>query len=470
MATTRNLSNLIVFRNSQGLQARGSLLKLSRTTLIFEVYNPYSIVQLSEVLEEMQIRSGERVVYNGRAVVTNLVNTGLMLIVSARLVDAWSDLRGLIGDNRRIEIEVDTFIEDWQESHRIRPSYQLAVSQIRSFLTELNRWLEHVDIQGDPNEIRPSTEEDRDLIDALGGRLLPQLGEMFQQFEEAAAEVSEEERTTHSRYVQRDLHPLLLRAPFVHRAYYKPLGYAGDYEMVNMMLREPHEGPTVYSRLINALHLQTGPAVAHTKRIDILEEWLTEAAQAAEREGRELRVLNVGCGPAIELQRFFRNCPASERCRLRLMDFNKQTLEYTQARLNEAAAVNGYHPTIEYVHESVHNLLKQATKAREQQHEQAYDLVYCAGLFDYLSDKVCSRLLHLFYEWTVPGGRVMATNVHPSNSALYLMEHILEWYLIYRDEKHMTRLVPKEWVRHVFVDPTGINVFLELDKPLIGNG
>lgn len=470
MATTRNLSNLIIFRNSQGLQARGSLLKLSRTTLIFEVYNPYSIVQLSEVLDDMEVRSGERVVYSGRAVVTNLVNTGLMLIVSARLVDAWSDLRGLIGDDRRIELEVDTFVEDWQESHRIRPGYQLAVSQIRSFLTELNRWLEHVDIQGEPNEIRPSTEEDTGLLDTLGRRLLPQLGEMFQQFEQAAAQVSGEERNTHARYAQRDLHPLLLRAPFVHRAYYKPLGYAGDYEMVNMMLRGPNEGPTTYSRIVNALHLQAGPSVAHCKRIDILEEWLTQAAQAAERDGKMLRVLNVGCGPAIELQRFIRNCPASGRCQLRLMDFNKKTLEYTEARLGEAATASGNHPTIEYVHESVHNLLKQASRARNEQIEQSYDLVYCAGLFDYLSDKVCSRLLMLFYEWTVPGGRVMATNVHPSNNALYLMEHILEWYLIYRDEKQMTRLVPKEWIRRVFVDSTGINVFLDLDKSLADNG
>ena len=87
MATIHSLNDLIVFTNSQGTAARGNLVKVSRTTLIFEVYNPYSIVQLSEVLHSLEIRGNDRVIYRGRAVVSGLVNTGLMLIVSASLLE-----------------------------------------------------------------------------------------------------------------------------------------------------------------------------------------------------------------------------------------------------------------------------------------------------------------------------------------------------------------------------------------------
>jgi len=59
---------------------------------VFEVYNPYSIVQASEVLTDLRIRRGERQIYKGSAVVSNLISTGLMLIVSASLNDPWSDL------------------------------------------------------------------------------------------------------------------------------------------------------------------------------------------------------------------------------------------------------------------------------------------------------------------------------------------------------------------------------------------
>lgn len=465
VATVHSLSNLVVFRNSQGIQARGSLLKLSRTTLILEVYNPYSIVQLSEVLHDLEVRSGQRLIYQGRAVVTNLVNTGLMLIVSVRLIDNWSDLAGLFEDPTRVNQEVGAFIEEWTHSNRVRPRFQLAVSELRSFLTELNRWLEHVDVQMDEGH-----GFNREIVEALSEPVIPKLSAMFDDFEDAADEVEEEERTAHERYVQRDLHPLLLRAPFVHRAFNKPLGYAGDYEMVNMMLRDPFEGPTTYARIINALYLYAGPPTAHRNRIDILLEWLHTEFHKAEERGAMLQCLNVGCGPAVELQRLFRTDRAAERCSFELMDFNEQTLAYTRGVLDEACEEGGIHPDIALVHESVHHLLKTASKGDDGQRDSRYDIIYCAGLFDYLSDKICSRLLHLFYQWTKPGGRVLVTNVHPSHSSLHAMEYILEWHLIYRDESRMCGLVPDEWPREAYRDPTGINIFMELQKPQQNDG
>lgn len=50
----RSLESLILFRTAHGLEGRGTLLHLTRHSVTFEVYNPYSIVQLSEVLEELE--------------------------------------------------------------------------------------------------------------------------------------------------------------------------------------------------------------------------------------------------------------------------------------------------------------------------------------------------------------------------------------------------------------------------------
>ena len=71
---------LIVCRNSQGVEVRATPLRLTRYSVVFEVYNPYSILQLSEVLSEFQIIMNDRRVYCGRAVVRNLVNTGIILV------------------------------------------------------------------------------------------------------------------------------------------------------------------------------------------------------------------------------------------------------------------------------------------------------------------------------------------------------------------------------------------------------
>ncbi len=46
------------------------------------------------------------------------------------------------------------------------------------------------------------------------------------------------------------------------------------------------------------------------------------------------------------------------------------------------------------------------------------------------------------------------------------MEHLLEWYLIYRDEAELLSLAPKGSEGEVFADETGVNVFLTIRKPL----
>ena len=121
----------------------------------------------------------------------------------------------------------------------------------------------------------------------------------------------------------------------------------------------------------------------------------------------------------------------------------------------------------EYELKSVHALLKQASITGELTEIDKYDFIYCAGLFDYLSDKVCARLLRLFYKWTKPGGAVLATNVHPDNPSKWTMEHIVEWHLIHRDAKDMGKLIPDLGRQKVFLDATGYNVFLDIQKPLV---
>ena len=93
-----------------------------------------------------------------------------------------------------------------------------------------------------------------------------------------------------------------------------------------------------------------------------------------------------------------------------------------------------------------------------------HDLIYCAGLFDYLSDRVCQRLLELFYSWVNPGGLVIGTNVKHSKPILYFMEFLFEWHLIYRDESDMLKLVPDLGIQEIIEDDTGINVFLKIRK------
>jgi extracellular factor (EF) 3-hydroxypalmitic acid methyl ester biosynthesis protein len=256
----------------------------------------------------------------------------------------------------------------------------------------------------------------------------------------------------------------LLRAPFIHRSFTKPLGYAGDYEMVNMMLRNRREGPNTYAQILHTFYVHATVCEAHRNRIAVLTERLEESARAA-GEGEPVRVLNVGCGPAHEILRFIDTSSEGARFRMELMDFSAETLEATRAEVDAAMARTGCRPEIVYLHDSVNNLLKRAARADESVEVGRYDLIYCAGLFDYLSDRVCARLVKLFAHWIRPSGLVLVTNVHSSNPYRGAMEHLLEWHLVYRDEQQMLALAPPQTRTTVYTDPTGVNVFLEIRGP-----
>jgi extracellular factor (EF) 3-hydroxypalmitic acid methyl ester biosynthesis protein len=98
-----------------------------------------------------------------------------------------------------------------------------------------------------------------------------------------------------------------------------------------------------------------------------------------------------------------------------------------------------------------------------------YDFVYCAGLFDYLPDSVCRQLVGVFYDMLAPGGLLVVTNVEPSNPIRHWLGYILDWHLIYRNAKQMMQLAPADLAAEdsrVRADPTGVNLFLEIRRPL----
>jgi extracellular factor (EF) 3-hydroxypalmitic acid methyl ester biosynthesis protein len=459
---SRLLDPVITFRNSQGEAVRGTLTNVQRRSLVVEIYNPYSIVQVSEVLSELNIRLGERKhsIYKGKAVVTSLLNTGLMAVVSVVLIDEWNELAAVGRDGKSVGDEARSFVQGWNTRFNVRREYQVVLSEMRAYFSEITRWIDQADINtGLPRAADGRVRED--VFFELASPLIEKGREYLRWFEEEASRVDTEMASAHRSFAQAAMHPLILRAPFVYRTFAKPLGYAGDYEMVNQILGDPRQGPSTYFQLVNFMFLQAGVAVAHRNRIDILRERLDELAECAVKAGRTMRVLNVGCGPAVEIQRFARDNPHLDMLEFVLVDFSEETLEYARQRLEEACRPSGRKLNLTLQHESVNQLLKRARSQRVAP-EEGFDYVYCAGLFDFLTDKVCTRLIEYFMSRSRPGGRILVSNVHSSNPERNWMEHFLEWYLVYRDEAGLRGVLPQglESVR-TYTDPVGVNVFVE---------
>ncbi|HZV33976.1 MAG TPA: class I SAM-dependent methyltransferase, partial [Verrucomicrobiae bacterium] len=362
------------------------------------------------------------------------------------------------------------FLANWGKNYRIHPDFKVLIADMNSYLSDLRLWLEHVEIsiRLAPAEKRAALEQE--ALGALHDSIVVSMNALFEKFELVASKVAPEDKPAHRHWMRRQVHPLLLAAPFADRTYHKPLGYAGDYEMVNMILRNPYEGDSLFAKALNAWYISQPPAEAHRNRIKYLTEQLVKETLRAVAGGRKARIFNLGCGPAGEVQRFLAQSDLCNHAEFTLVDFNDETLAYATKTLNSVKTQHHRSTAINLVKKSVAQILMGRGKSSITASGAKYDLIYCAGLFDYLPDSYCQQLMDLFYEMLTPGGLLIGTNVDAANPIQQMLDYVLDWVLIYRNGSELAAVVPgkadPDWVS-VSADVTSVNIYLEVRKPAL---
>jgi extracellular factor (EF) 3-hydroxypalmitic acid methyl ester biosynthesis protein len=460
---------VVAFRTAQGIDVQATLLHLTRFDAAFELPNAETTIRASEALEGFVLFLRDQPVYSGRAVVREAVNTGTATICSVMLDDISFEnefLAGLGHDGHWGEAFADC-LRQWQAVGKVLPEFKVAIADIQTFLIDCRRWMELVELNIRSSPRPDRVQREREVVDHLTPQVIPAMDCLFEKFELLAAGLTGEQRPVHRSYIQRHLHPIVLCAPFAYRTYRKPLGYAGDYEMVNMMLRDPREGSSLFAKVFNVWLLHQGSAKAHRNRVSILERRLVEETAAAVRAGRKARILTLGCGPAWEVQQFVARSELSNQAEFTLMDFNEETLQHAAQALRQRQQEHRRNTSFDLVKRSVQQLLKDVVRADGIAGGKEYDFIYCAGLFDYLPDRTCKRLMGLFYQSLAPGGLALITNVAPLCPNRGSLELILDWHLIYRDALKVAALrpddIPADSIR-IQSDDTGVNVFFETRK------
>jgi extracellular factor (EF) 3-hydroxypalmitic acid methyl ester biosynthesis protein len=459
---------MVVGSTSQGVEFRATPVRLARYGVVFELCGLGSPLQASEALKNFKIVLNDQAIYSGRAVVKSLLETGPTCLCEATLEDAWIDA-GLFANGHGhvgIQENYDRFLSGWQKSYKIRPEYKVVAADMQTFLTDLRLWIEQIEIGIRSSPAGDRAKMEREAGIALSQAAFPAIDTMFEKFELLASKIEEELQPVHRAYIKRQVHPLVLCSPFAYRTVTKPLGYAGDYEVVNMLLRDPHEGPSLFGKVLNRWFIKQPPAEAHRNRIKYLTQKLYEETARLAARGKTARIFNLGCGPAQEIQDFLARYDVSDHARFTLLDFNEETIRFATTVLSELKSRHHRGASLDFVKKSVGQVLK--GRGRKAEGGAQYDFVYCAGLFDYLSDAICEQLLSIFYDILAPGGLLVATNVDVYNPIRYWLGDILEWHLIYRNGEQFRALAPAaaspDEVK-VVADATGVNVFLEVRKP-----
>src|SRR5688572_12105864 len=166
---------------------------------------------------------------------------------------------------------------------------------MQSFLAELRLWAERVELDAGLKELPDSTNIARAFLDRFGPEITHAIDQIWSDFEGLASGVAPEFQGFLRTYVRRCLHPLILSSPFASRTFTKPLGYAGDFEMVNMILRDPYEGPSLFAKIINFWLLGQDPAEAHRNRVKLLQQALLHEVLRVATTKERAKVFNLGC-------------------------------------------------------------------------------------------------------------------------------------------------------------------------------
>ncbi len=465
-----NRENGVTFRTADGIKRHGSIVRVTPHSAHIEVHDPTMVLHMSEALQDFQILFCGQTSCNGRAVVCNIVESGFNTACEVKLhemnwlgLDPASPLR----QSDTMEQQFKSFLAEWKNQCKVKPEFKNAAIDLLSFFSDSQVWLNRIELGIRHLPVKEQLQTEQKALGQLNPYFISTTTNINEKFEHELNQVEAELRPLHQAFVRKFLHPVTQCSPFMHRAFEKPLGYAGDYEVVDMMFRDPFQGQSYFAKLLNAYALQLPPVVAHRNRIEYLQKKLTDESLQKLTGGGGLRIFNLGCGPAREVQQFLADSSLSNQTSFVLADFEEKTLIHTNRVLNELKARHSRQTQIKTVKLSVAQLLKEHERRGKKTNPESFDFVYCAGLFDYLTDAVCQHLMEAFYGMLAPGGLLVATNVD-RHAAINQMECFLDWHLQYRNSNKMRGLAPKlASLEDVIIkrDPSGANVFIEVRKP-----
>lgn len=411
-------------------------------------------------LERLQVTCRNAVLYEGDAHVRRVAERAGDLVIGVEV------------QSNRIDLsELYRFSEKHSFSERLfsilEPEEDEVSDAFKVWVTDFRTWLERVKAFLDAEErslenLDQFSREDalRTYLSEASPRLVAKLNQSSTELSGLVSGLAEDEHPIYRSYYKSQVLPLLEHSPLLRRAHTKPLGYAGDYEMMNMLYRDHAEGASLFGKLLNVYAAQEGAAQANINRLTYLGNKIRSAIEVRGR----VRLASIGCGPARELAALLEQHPElGQYMEVALIDQEERVLTYCERTLSPLAVKTGL--KVQFIGESVRRLLT-TRKLKETLGER--DFIYSAGLFDYLNHRSFQALLSVLYDALAPSGHLIVGNVASHNPSRVFMEYSLDWFLIHRSPEELVdfanALSPRPIRVEVDAEPTGVNLFLRIWK------
>ncbi len=247
---------------------------------------------------------------------------------------------------------------------------------------------------------------------------------------------------------EHELFSIAHQDPYSHRAYSKPRGYAGDAVMMDYVYAGvPPEATSDLGKGVFTGTTRGSMGLSVLFRRHLLTAHINEVASS--RSG--FNILSVASGHCREIEDSLLADPRLAKAG-RLVAFDQDPESCETIRKDYAS-----YP-VEVVCASVRTILAGGATSLGK-----FDLIYSAGLFDYLSDAVAEKLVQTMMNMLNPAGKLLVGNFAPSSCGRGYMALFLDWQLIYRDATQLSSLFGESLQSDVksFLDPHGNVVYAE---------
>ena len=214
------------------------------------------------------------------------------------------------------------------------------------------------------------------------------------------------------------------------RCQLKPLGYPGDYQLMDLIVREVNQA-TGLGHHFDRLFLNYPGCAAIRNR----SRWVVESLREiilAKTDPAPLTVLDIGCGPMAIEETLVQSFSGDSRLNVIGFDADADALELARARFQHGELGLELVQGNVLSQEGLNQLCELASRAK---------VIISMGLIEYLEDTTVELVLRKLHAAAKPGTQLFVANYVPDHPSRAAMEWFLDWWLVHRTESELRSLV-----------------------------
>jgi len=411
----------------------------------------------------IRVCAGKEALYVGAGRIRRIENTGVRATVALEFSSGFLDIGGAKSHHAAIAMNAALSDPTFATSQGILSDYQELSAQIlhlfRSYQGQLTNFEKELDVVGDRRE--------QLLLEALiecEDRMVPQWKELWYSGNDIIWSHMEDKDLVraHKRYTELVLTPDFMPGPVMRRCYEKPLGYPGDYQIMNYVYQWQRVGKTPYEKLLHRIGIETGACVG--TRLRMTRELIADYVEKAPGD-KPMHISNLGCGSAYELYEYLQTDHLPRPVNFTLIDQDHRALSCAYEQAYPEIVRHKGAARIQCLEASFAQLLKAGQLFKKMPPQ---DMIYSLGLYDYLPARRAAALTRDLYEQVKPGGQLILANVKVGReTCMWPLEFITDWSLVYRTEDDMKALVEGLDIAglEIIEDPTKCVYVMIADKP-----